>query len=308
MVTRTWFLPDKFSQWQVSRRGGEGSAWLASVGSVLDDACRRWSLEPDEGASPAYGDSALVYPVRRGSERLALKVTTHLKDARNEASLLRLWDGRGMVRLVDADPARGLFLMERLATDHTLHDVPLHDAMPITGRLLRRLVIPAPQDLVATGTSEIAMGIRGTLCRCNQEAGSPLSDSVISEIERIAESLIQPARNLMTHADLHHRNILPGDREPWLAIDPRARVGDPEISVAEVLWGRVDEVSDASGIRWMLDTMVAAAGIDPGLACRWAIVRSADYLLWGLRHGLTDDPPRCRRIIDALLDQTTFST
>ncbi len=27
------------------------------------------------------------------------------------------------------------------------------------------------------------------------------------------------------------------------------------------------------------------------------LVRSMDYLLWGLRHGLTDDPPKCGRLL-----------
>jgi streptomycin 6-kinase len=35
-------------------------------------------------------------------------------------------------------------------------------------------------------------------------------------------------------------------------------------------------------------------------ARRWALVRCIDYWLWGLEHGLTEDPKRCRRIVDAL--------
>lgn len=104
----------------------------------------------------------------------------------------------------------------------------------------------------------------------------------------------------LTHADLHYDNILPGEREPWLAIDPRARLGDPEISVAELLWTRVDEADGPDGIREMLDALVSSADLDPERARRRAVIRSADYFLWGLGHGLTIDPPRCRRVIDAL--------
>jgi streptomycin 6-kinase len=28
------------------------------------------------------------------------------------------------------------------------------------------------------------------------------------------------------------------------------------------------------------------------------VARSASYLLWGLAHGLTEDPPRCRRLLN----------
>ena len=31
----------------------------------------------------------------------------------------------------------------------------------------------------------------------------------------------------------------------------------------------------------------------------WIRVRSTSYLLRGLQHGLTEDPPRCRRLLAA---------
>ena len=40
--------------------------------------------------------------------------------------------------------------------------------------------------------------------------------------------------------------------------------------------------------------------LNPELARNWSIVRCVDYWLWGLEHGLTEDPKRCRRIIEIL--------
>ncbi|WP_291045966.1 hypothetical protein [Herbiconiux sp.] len=36
----------------------------------------------------------------------------------------------------------------------------------------------------------------------------------------------------------------------------------------------------------------------PDRARAWVVVRSLSYLQWGLRHGLTLDPPRCRRLLE----------
>jgi streptomycin 6-kinase len=255
----------------------------------------------ERGAHPAFGDNALVYPVLRGPEPLALKISIDREEVVSEVRLLRLWDGHGMVRLIEADPACGILLLERLGTGRTLRDVPLPDALPIAGQLMRRLVIPAPDGVGLIRTGRIARDVLYTLSENNRAAGEPLPGPLINEIEAIAAPLAQPVQMVITHADLHYDNILPGDREPWLAIDPRARLGDPEISVAELLWTRVDEVGDADGIRQMLDVLVSSAGLDPDRARRWAVLRSADYLLWGLGHELTIDPPRCRRVIDALI-------
>jgi streptomycin 6-kinase len=30
----------------------------------------------------------------------------------------------------------------------------------------------------------------------------------------------------------------------------------------------------------------------------WVLVRAMSYLLWGLERGLTEDPPRCRRLLE----------
>jgi streptomycin 6-kinase len=90
------------------------------------------------------------------------------------------------------------------------------------------------------------------------------------------------SNEFLTHADLHYGNVLAGDREPWLAIDPKPLAGDPEHSVPELLWARADEIEDAQGVRRLLTVIVENGALDAEKARRWAIVRAVDYWLWGL--------------------------
>jgi streptomycin 6-kinase len=106
--------------------------------------------------------------------------------------------------------------------------------------------------------------------------------------------------NLLIHADLHYDNILAGQRELWLAIDPRPVAGEPEQAVPELLWTRHD-VESQEGIQRMLRALVESAGLNGERARSWVIVRCVDYWLWGLDHGLTEDPKRCRLILQSLL-------
>jgi hypothetical protein len=71
--------------------------------------------------------------------------------------------------------------------------------------------------------------------------------------------------------------------------------------VPELLWTRDDYMESDASIRQMLAAIVGAGGLDLEQARRWVIVRCVDYLLWGLGHGLTEDPVRCRRILQAVL-------
>jgi streptomycin 6-kinase len=104
----------------------------------------------------------------------------------------------------------------------------------------------------------------------------------------------------LVHADLHYGNVLAGTRQPWLAIHPKAVTGDPELSVPELMWAGLDEAGNAGDIRALLAALTPAAALDPAKARAWTIVRAVDYWLWGLDHGLTEDPVRCHRLLDAL--------
>ena len=55
-------------------------------------------------------------------------------------------------------------------------------------------------------------------------------------VERAEAHLGNPSgQNLVLHGDLHHYNILSAEREPWLAIDPKGIVGEPEYEAAAFL-------------------------------------------------------------------------
>jgi streptomycin 6-kinase len=57
---------------------------------------------------------------------------------------------------------------------------------------------------------------------------------------------------------------------------------------------------DEDAVRRSLGSAVDAAGLDPERARAWVVYRAADYWLWGLRHGLTEDPRRCERLLTVL--------
>jgi streptomycin 6-kinase len=99
----------------------------------------------------------------------------------------------------------------------------------------------------------------------------------------------------MIHTDLHYANVLAGDREPWLAIDPKPLDGDPHYEVAPMLWNRWDELVGAArsirdGVRLRFHTLVDVAGFDERRARDWVVVRMMVNALWRLQ-----DPPGTRR-------------
>lgn len=247
-----------------------------------------------------HGTWAIVFEVHNANTPAVLKLTWPGVEGmlRREVETLSLWAGRGAVRLLQADMNHQAVLLERLDATTTLEDVHVGEALSIAGRLLRRLALPAPTDLPPLTTA--AHQIVETLPECWEQQGYPMPRRVIERAGDLARDLIPCAGSLIVNWDLHYTNVLRAEREPWLVIDPQVWAGDIEYGVAQLLWWRLEDIEAEGGVSRALDTLIVSAELDTERAHAWAHVRTVDYWLSGLAAGLTIDPPRCQRVIEAL--------
>jgi streptomycin 6-kinase len=280
---------------RVRQSGETGRRWVAALPGLVRTLCGELGLELED-RPVRHGANAAVVDVRCDGEPCVLKVSWSAATASEEAAALRAWNGYGAVRLLAARAAEGALLLERLDAARTLRTVPLAEAAEIAGGLIRRLAVPAPAGLPRV--RRFAAEVADTLAVRNAQLGSAIPDEWVATAAALERRLAAGAGTTLVHADLHYGNILAGLREPWLAVDPHAVAGDPELSVPELMWTRLDEIGDADGLQRVFDTVVGAGELDAARALAWVYVRAVDYWLWGLPLGLTDDPVRCRRLIE----------
>lgn len=275
------------------------AGWVSGLADVAGRLVRAWHLTVEPGRLAA-GTYALVIRVRRQDQPCVLRLGWPLPDVAEQATALREWSGRGSVLLLDADRESGAMLLERLNAELTLQHVELCSAAREAGKLIRRLAIPTAGHFLST--TDTAAGIARSLPGRQRAFGGPVRSSVFQAARSAAERLAGRTRTagLLVHADLCYENVLQGDREEWLAIDPRPRLGDPELAIPELLWTRVDETRSDAHVRLLLDAVIDAGALDAELARDWALARAADFLFWGLENGLTYDPVRCDRVLHAL--------
>ncbi|HEY1485911.1 MAG TPA: aminoglycoside phosphotransferase family protein [Micromonosporaceae bacterium] len=267
-----------------------GQDWLAALPELVRELCDRWQLTID--GEIAHGSHALVVPVN-GS--LALRLAPPDDDIGRHIRALRFWDGRGTVRLIDSDVERGAMLLERLGTP--LSEVPVAAAMAVLGRMMRRLAIPAPADVPSTAD---IVATRADLWTGEwRRLGEPFDRAILTTALASAARLSTTGSTDAVNGDLHSDQILGGEREPWLTVDPVLLRGDIAYDLGRVLWTRVDEMRDAADIVRHFEIVVAAAELDRERARDWVVFRAVDYWLWGLGVGLTEDPPRCARLLTA---------
>jgi streptomycin 6-kinase len=122
--------------------------WLATLPDTVRELAGRWSLRLDGPYQPG-GQCSWVAPARDPLGRsLVLKVGWRHYEADDEAAGLRVWDGRGTVRLYDAyvTDTTSALLLERCEPGTTLaRAVPEPEQDVVVADLLRHLWT-APTD------------------------------------------------------------------------------------------------------------------------------------------------------------------
>jgi streptomycin 6-kinase len=275
--------------------GPEWVTWLDGLTVRTGDLLDEWELTVD-GAS-MHGYCALVLPVTTAAgEPAALKVALPDEESEHEALALQRWGGRGAVRLLRADQHRRAMLLERLKP-MDLASVSDEEACEIVGGLYQRLHISAPPQL-ATVTSYVERWV-DPLTRLPRSA--PIPHRMVAQAVGLARDLVAGSGSdgRLIHGDLHQHNVLAGEREPWLVIDPKAMSGDPHYEPAPMLWNTWEAVLASGNARWAirrrLDAIVDAGGLDPHRARDWVIVRMVVNAHWTLEdadnasRGLTRD-------------------
>jgi streptomycin 6-kinase len=229
------------------------------------------------------------------------KVSRHVGETRSEIAALRVWDGDGSARLLDAAADEGALLLERLMPGTLLVELAATDddaATLIAAGLLRRLWRPAAED----------SGLRSLESWCagyerNREAlkrgvdGFPVAlferaDTVRSEL------LASTSESTVLHGDLHHYNILRAQRAEWLSIDPKGLIGDRCFDVCQFLVN--PHAMPVSVSRRRLDIFCAELGLDRRRTRDWCLVHAVLDACWDYEDGDSNFKSRVAHAEDTL--------
>lgn len=266
--------------------GEKGKVFLANLPTLIDEASQRWGLEdvkPVDDLSYNFVAFALRAPKissgqcersdQQGAqpkrEEVALKIGVEDRELRSEIAALRLFNGEGSVRLLEADESRCMFLMERVRPGmmlSTLEDDELatHIAADVMLKLWRPVNLES--DSLLSDMQEHAPAFDSLIklsdwfegfkrLRAQYDGGTgPLDKKLVDTAEGIAREFFAEAYiPTLIHGDFHHYNILlsrrgctagvmpaalrSGGTTPpgWLVIDPKGVIGPAAYEVGPFL-------------------------------------------------------------------------
>jgi streptomycin 6-kinase len=235
-MTTALRVPERLAHIVVSAFGDVGRDWLARLPSLVAHAASSWQLEVGDPFEPG-GNVGWVAPVRRADGRDAV-LKVECPGHRNPwaAKGLHHWAGRGAARLLDADEARQILLLERCVPGTNGDDLDVAAANNAVASVLAALHAVEPP---APGEFEpLAMLVersREAMWDWFDRFEQPLDRGVVAQADDLFTSLISSSTDtVLLHGDLGPSNVVLSERG-WLAIDPYPVLGDRAFDVGHSL-------------------------------------------------------------------------
>lgn len=272
--------------------GDAGVEWLHSFPSLLEEISEMWGLTLLEPyADMSYNFVAKVVDQERN--KYVLKLGVPQRELFTEIEALKLFNGRGSVKLIKADYQKGALLIELLEPGNSVYYLQ-DDALAteIAGQVMCQIW---RVDFDASKFPSVADWASGF-----QRSGNHTSvyrESFPKQWKSIAEGLFADLISSMDelvllHGDLHHWNILSAQRQPWLAIDPKGVIGEPAYELGA--WLRnpfpdiLKEVNAESLILRRANQLAGQLGFDRDRILAWGLAQAILAAWWSYTEGQPD--------------------
>ncbi|MEV4641908.1 aminoglycoside phosphotransferase family protein [Actinoplanes sp. NPDC049548] len=274
-------------------RNPEARRWLENLPRLIDEVRDTFGLTL---AAPLHGGScSWVAPATLpDGTPVIVKIGWPHREMYGEPAALRLWAGRGAVRLLGHDPARHALILHRCDPGDQLaaHDAPPRDRLHIGATVLRTLWAAGLPEATPADPIESLVDVTADWADLVEERMSRLRPAydpgLVAEGARLLRDLPASApHEVLLHGDFNPGNIL-SSADTWLAIDPKPMIGDPAYDV----WPLLEQIDDPYAcpdpgevLRARIALLAEDLDLEPGRIAAWCVARKVELALWMAHHG-----------------------
>lgn len=277
-------LNDAFVQTITSAYGEKGSQWINDLTNLIERCTQKWTLS-EVKTIPNLTYNYVAYALRAGKP-VVLKLRCNKHELEKEVSALQAFASYGVARMLNIDYALGAMLLECVQPGSSLVSlVPSKDmqATEIAARVLHRLhQAPIPDN-------KKFQTLEHVLPKFDTEFAA-LSPFIECARMLRAHLLATQPREVLLHGDFHHDNILLGENNRWLVIDPEGLIGDPGYDMGLFIRNPLALLLDQSEVKQLILNRIKDFseffGYDKERLRQWTYLQAISSAYWSLADGL----------------------
>ena len=260
----------------------DAAPWLMGLDELIAGLETRWRVRVT-GLAEELSYNVVAFAEGLDGTPYVLKLSPPSDDFTRELEALRLYDGDGMCRLIQADETVGAMLLERLQPGVSLWNTDDDEgAARIAAELMQHLWRPVAEP---HNFRTLRSWARELYDYPRQTVG-PLPRNLVDKATGLFNELLQTTETpVLLHADLHHGNILSAHRSPYLTIDPKGIVGPRGYDVGTFLrnpWG-VERRPDLRRILdYRINILSEMLGLSPYEIAAWGFAHGVLSAVWTL--------------------------
>ncbi|SFB04765.1 streptomycin 6-kinase [Cohnella sp. OV330] len=284
-------IPEPFLKRMNQLHGEQGLAWAKALPGLIQEFAGRFDFIP-EMPFPNLSYNFLLRAKRSDGKPVVLKASFMKDELSRELSVLRAYEGRGAIRVLEENEEGGVALLERVEPGTPLSAIEddAH-ATNIFCDVFSRLQLPAPTDALYPSMKRHFAGIERYRERLeNGDIQTPLPESWVENAEECLAYLIATTSdNVLLHGDLHHENILLQGESQWAVIDPKGIIGDVHFDTIQYLLNYEDRGGDRGQVlQNRISIMAERLELDSRRIAMWGVARGVLEACWTIEDGGTD--------------------
>lgn len=287
----TTLVPDYFVEKMKIIYEEDGVEWLAQLPQMIQAAANKWELtvqRPVDNLSYNY----VAHVSRKDGTPAILKMGFPNREIFTEMDTLQIYNGNGMVKLLELDRDNATFLIDRVSPGMELSDLGDDDeATRVVCRIIQELRRSAPENhnfptlaywAKAFGRYKAAFDQNGPLPMAHVN----LAEAYFNELNASTDD------EVLLHGDLHHFNVLQGENNQWVAIDPKGVIGDYAFETARFLHNPYPHFLIQDDLKSHIDRRVSIVcdmlGFDRQKVLIWGFCDTMLSLAWSVEDGDVD--------------------
>lgn len=277
-------LPDEFIHTVISVHGEVGKIWLSRLNDLIAYCKQKWQFELLPVKKLSFNFVAPI--VFENGSKAILKLGLPGKEFQSEIAALASYNGNGFCKLLDAEPGKGIMLLEYIEPGAYLNTVQDEIAKAtVTTNLIKSMIGLNP---LPSYSFQTAGDLHNDLLSLHKRFGNTaileyLFENAVSAYKAIESD---PHQQRLLHGDLHQENILSAQDGEWKAIDPKGIISETGYELIPFLINDLERRNIAAAINKRIEIFSDLLKIDRERIIQWGIFRSVLSAYWQMEDNL----------------------